>query len=379
MAISLVGFGAAQGAITSITLSWPNHQANDIGVLVVETSGNNNYPATPSGWTLLGRQFDVSTTAGSRLSIFWRRATNASQGDATITDTGNHQVGRIFALRGCVTSGSPVNVSSFSSNAASTTVSVQEIQTTVANTYYAAIVSRPNDTSSTNQFGYPSNSNITVTANTESGTSVGNGGGFVICLGTFAGPGLTGITTLTQTTSTTNVTAAIAFEPPAPTVTTLTADAGSFTLSGQDAALSFTRAVISESGSFTTTGQAAALLQAKRLASEAGTFALTGQQAALRVSRRLTAQAGTFTLTDQSATLQATRSLTTQAGSFTLTGQSAVLARVRSITAQAGSFTLTGQSAVLVRTRGITAQAGNYMLTEYASNVWYRRNSLLIG
>lgn len=92
-----------------------------------------------------------------------------------------------------------------------------------------------------------------------------------------------------------------------PTAYTLTADAGSFTLSGQDAGF----------------------VVGRILTADAGSFALTGQDAALRIGRVITADAGAFVLTGQDATLTVTPAggtaytLTAEAGAFALTGQDA--------------------------------------------------------
>lgn len=110
---------------------------------------------------------------------------------------------------------------------------------------------------------------------------------------------------------------------------TLTADAGSFTLSGQDATLSKSRILTADAGAFTLTGQDATLARNRFLTADAGSFTLTGQDATLTYaaagSYTLVADAGSFTLSGQDATLLKTRILTADAGSFTLSGQSATL------------------------------------------------------
>lgn len=110
---------------------------------------------------------------------------------------------------------------------------------------------------------------------------------------------------------------------------TLTADAGSFTLSGQDATLSKSRILAADAGSFTLSGQDAALSRSYNVDGGAGAFTLTGQDATLTYtpagSYTLVADAGAFTLTGQDATLLKTRILTADAGSFSLSGQSATL------------------------------------------------------
>lgn len=110
---------------------------------------------------------------------------------------------------------------------------------------------------------------------------------------------------------------------------TLTADAGAFTLTGQDATLTRDKVLTADAGSFTLSGQDATLTWGRILTADAGSFTLTGQDATLSYapagSYTLVADAGAFTLTGQDATLLKTRILTADAGSFSLSGQSATL------------------------------------------------------
>ena len=143
----------------------------------------------------------------------------------------------------------------------------------------------------------------------------------------------------------------------------LTADAGSFTLTGQDAVLQAARVLTADAGTFTLTGEDAALTRALIMAADAGSFALTGQDVVFGLVKIMTADAGSFTLTGQDAVLQASRVLTADAGSFTLTGEEAGLVAGSVITAEAGMFTLTGQDAGLLRNLIMTADAGSFTLT----------------
>jgi hypothetical protein len=101
----------------------------------------------------------------------------------------------------------------------------------------------------------------------------------------------------------------------------LTAEAGVFSLSGQDAALRLARRLVAEPGVFTLAGQDAALLLARRLVAEAGAFSLAGQDVALLLARRLVAEAGAFGLEGQDAALLLSRRLVAEAGVFSLAGQ----------------------------------------------------------
>jgi hypothetical protein len=132
---------------------------------------------------------------------------------------------------------------------------------------------------------------------------------------------------------------------------TLTAATGSYTLSGQAAALTVTRKLTADAGAFTLTGQAAGVAAGRRLTAETGSHTLSGQAAGLTVTRRLTADAGTFALTGQAAGLRPARVLTAATGAFALTGQAAALTydplTAYSLTAAAGAYSLTGQAATL--------------------------------
>lgn len=131
---------------------------------------------------------------------------------------------------------------------------------------------------------------------------------------------------------------------------TLTADHGSFTLTGQAANLVASRVITAEHGTFALSGQAAGLQASRKLVVDHGSFTLSGQNVALQAGRKLLADHGAFTLTGQDVGFTytpagATYSLTAETGIFTLSGQAAALAASRVITAEHGSFTLNGQDA----------------------------------
>ena len=89
----------------------------------------------------------------------------------------------------------------------------------------------------------------------------------------------------------------------------LTADGGSFAMTGSSATLRRTIIMPAAAGSFTLTGSAATLRRATTLGAGAGTYALTGTAAGLRVTRKLTAEAGSFTATGTAATMRYVRAL----------------------------------------------------------------------
>ena len=84
---------------------------------------------------------------------------------------------------------------------------------------------------------------------------------------------------------------------------TLTADAGSYTLSGQTANLLASRLLTANAGSYSVTGQDASLIVSRLLSAEQGNYTLTGNDASLIINRLLTAEAGSYMLSGQDASM----------------------------------------------------------------------------
>lgn len=111
------------------------------------------------------------------------------------------------------------------------------------------------------------------------------------------------------------------------------------------------------------------------LTADGGSFTLTGGAAGLAAGRKLTAAQGSFTLTGGSAGLAVTRKLTAAQGSFTLTGGDVTFtyngSATYTLTAEQGSFTLTGGAVTFGRTYAIAADGGSYALTGGNANFTY--------
>lgn len=123
------------------------------------------------------------------------------------------------------------------------------------------------------------------------------------------------------------------------------------------AAAGATYTLTAQHGSFTLTGQAANLRAARNLVAGAGAFTFTGQAAGLQVGRKLAAGTGAFTLTGNDATLTytpgVTYTLAADTGAFTLTGIAAGLRAGRVLAADTGSYALTGNAAGFVYSGGV--------------------------
>jgi hypothetical protein len=151
------------------------------------------------------------------------------------------------------------------------------------------------------------------------------------------------------------------------TVYTLTANAGSFALTGVNASLLKSKVINAQAGSFTFTGNNATLLKSKVINAQAGSFSLTGVNANIVYTPNstvytLTALPGSFTISGQNATLLKSKVLNCNAGSFAITGQNAFINKNRILTANAGAFAITGVNATLLKSNVINAQPGAFVL-----------------
>jgi len=143
---------------------------------------------------------------------------------------------------------------------------------------------------------------------------------------------------------------------------------GSYTLTGASATLSRNRKLTASGGAYTISGANATLLRSKRITANGGSYTVSGASANLRRSHLLVAQGGVYTYTGQQVTITYTAgainyTLTCNGGSYVVNGASAVLSRNRKLTASSGSYSVTGASAILSRNKKLTASGGSYTVT----------------
>jgi hypothetical protein len=362
--------GTAQSGINALTVAWPTHLTNDIGILVVETGGEGTTLTitAPTGWVAVTGSpvTAVATNAGSKLQVFWKRAASGAETSVTVPDSGDHQVARIFTFRGCVTSGNPWDViGTDTKTTASTTVTWPSVTTTVDETLCVFIASRPNDSASTAAFGTISNANLTsIGAAGEAGTNSGHGGGFVVEYGEKLTAGATGTTTATGP-NTTNAEMVIALKPPA--ALTISADPGSYSLTGAAATLLETFILSADPGSYSLTGVDASLIltgnTALVLSADPGSYSLSGADATLLETFILSADPGSYSLTGFAATLLETKTLSADPGAYSLTGVAATLLENRALSADPGSYSLSGAAATLIKGDIFSVDPGAYNAT----------------
>lgn len=217
---TLVAVGTHDQGTGAVVPAWPTHQADDVGILVVQS--NNEAIATPAGWTECPSSPQGVGTAGAigatRIAAFWKRATSGAEAAPTVADTGDHTRARIIVFRGCETSGSPFDTSAGGTVAsASTAVSITGGTTSVAECLILAMVANGTDASNnqTTAGGWANADLTNVTRITSGNTTIGNGGGVDAATGEKATAGAFGATTATLATASLQGFIMLALKPPA--------------------------------------------------------------------------------------------------------------------------------------------------------------------
>ena len=218
---TFVAAGAVASGTGAITPALPSGIAtNDILLLFLNTSDQSISISNQNGgtWAQVGTMQGTGTGGSSGsvgLTVYWSRY-NGTQGAPTTSDSGDHQIGRMIAVRGATTSGNPWDVTAGSVDAtASTTTTIPGATTTVANTLVvvAAAVGLPNSTGTAN-FSAWTNANLSsLTERTDNTQAVGVGGGLGSATGGKATAGAYGNTTVTLAASAKKGMMSIAIKP----------------------------------------------------------------------------------------------------------------------------------------------------------------------
>jgi len=103
----------------------------------------------------------------------------------------------------------------------------------------------------------------------------------------------------------------------------VTANNGTYAVTGQAADLSKTKVIFADNGSYALAGQTASLLKTRILTADNGAYAVTGQTASLLRSKVVTANNGVYTTTGIGATIDKSRLFTADPGFYAVTGEQA--------------------------------------------------------
>ena len=197
--------GTAATGTGAVSPAWPAHAIDDIALLFIESAGGEAATlSTAAGFVAVANspQATGAGTAGTQITVFWARATSTSMATPTVADPGDHVYAQILTYRGVINSGNPWDVTGGGVKAAaSTSVTVTGVTTTVANTLVVQAVARDDDSSAA-EFSAQTNVNLTgIAERSDAGTTSSNGGGFAVWDGVKAAAGATGNTTATVTSS----------------------------------------------------------------------------------------------------------------------------------------------------------------------------------
>jgi hypothetical protein len=197
--------GTAVGSTSHVNPRWPTHAINDIALLFVESCGGQAATLSiPAGFVEVTNspQATGAGTNGTRITVFWARATSTAMATPRVADPGNHVYARIITYRGAVNTGNPWDITGGGVKAAaSTSVTVTGVTTSASSKLIVQAVARDNDSAAA-AFSAQTNANLTnITERSDAGTTSGNGGGFAVWDGVLAKGGATGNTTATVTSS----------------------------------------------------------------------------------------------------------------------------------------------------------------------------------
>lgn len=192
---------------------------DDVICLVVESCAEVAAIELPAaGWTqVVNSPQSVGTAAvdpATRLTAWWKRVVTP-EADLRTSDPGDHIMGALFWLRGCVATGVPIAISAGDTvTPAQTGVTIPGLTTAVANCMVVAIASHHVDTNNSlftsASWANASLANLTERIN-NSGAS-GNGGGIGIVSGEKAVAGVVSATTGLSTTAGVQARLCLAFQ-----------------------------------------------------------------------------------------------------------------------------------------------------------------------
>ena len=181
----LIG-NAAGGVEATTATAQPSRHASiasqDIEIIGIETQPGELGTISDAGWAQLPGS--PLTSADNTLALWWKRYTDGD-GLPTINDAGDHMCSYIHTVRGCRGSGSPFDVISTTTTAATTGPVAPAIQTISWNTLLLMFYGFGRDTASSNgnlNHGYigtgPESTTISISRHHDRSTAAGLGGGY---------------------------------------------------------------------------------------------------------------------------------------------------------------------------------------------------------
>jgi len=365
------------GADTNLVINKPTGTAaGDLLIALVGTDNTNTGVSAPSGWTAAFVN-DGPGPDGGQYSLYYKIAGSSEPSTYTWTFTGGGYVAGIIACYQSINSGFTVltpahNVASTTGSPftmagpAGSTAANNTLNIWLGATDYNSLWvdgSRPVPTDYTGRVSF-------IDGTTWFAFRVGDK---VESLGSWG----TTSASWNNTYSNSSVMTFVYVIPVAPkTSSTLTADQGSFTYTGQTAALKYNRTIVAVQGSYALNGQTINLRASRILPCTQGAYSLNGQNASLLWNARISMTAGAYAFTGQSVGFYRGLRLVAAAGTFTYLGQSVGLSRSAYLRADAGLYTLDGIDAALTLAARVSAAPGAYSVAGQNAGVSASRSVL---
>lgn len=379
-----VGSGAFGASASTLTPGWPAQarQLNDIALLVVESENQTISLSSAQSFVEVLNSPQGTGAAGSagstRLAVYWRRLSGAADTAPTIADAGDHVTGQLHVFRGVVTSGDPWNVTAGGVDTTSdTSGSIPGTTTTVDDCLVVLLCSSSRNGTGTAEFsGYTNADLANILERTDNTNTIGLGGGHGMATGEKASAGAYGATAVTLANASLKAMLSIALKP-APTAYTITAEPGSYGVTGPaTTAVLLGHLIAAAAGSYGLTGTDAGTFKGSAVAAEAGAYSLTGTDAVLiytpSTNYILAADPGSYGVTGTSVSLFANHAVIAEAGSYALTGTDAGVLANHKVTAEAGTYDTTGTNASLLRGYALALEAGLYSLSGTDAGLAYQ-------
>jgi hypothetical protein len=215
---TVVAVGAVASGTAAITPAFPaGIAADDVLVTVAECEGVTAPGAytLPSGWAHITGS-PVQEGTNTRLWVIWRRYDGVFTAPS-LGDSGDHNVGRMIAIRGCPTTGNPWHVVAAAVESVSdTSATWPGVTTTIPDTLVLEIIATGSDVASTANLGALTNASYSsITEQMDNWVIAGNGGGIGMVSATKATAGATGQSTATLANASTKALMTVAFTPAA--------------------------------------------------------------------------------------------------------------------------------------------------------------------
>lgn len=167
--------------------------------------------------------------------------------------------------------------------------------------------------------------------------------------------------------------------PATTTAFELTAESGTYALTGTDATPQYNRLVVADGTTYAVTGTDATPQYNRLVVASGGVYALSGTAATPTYNRLVVASGGTYSLAGTAATPKYNRLVVASGGTYILSGTAATPAFNRLVTASGGTYALSGAAATLIDKRILIASGGSYVLTGSAATPKYNRLVIASG